>query len=200
MGATEGVMIVSISLLVSKYSPPPQKGRPMPTAEKTATPPKQTWVDLMPPGAPMPELLSHDELLAALRDRGVGISPYTLEHYRRNGVLPRPIRHQHAGAVRPVYPLWFLDAITYVKKQQGAGMSLSEIKPRVTEWMRTWAVSHILWDDPVPTAALDVVLREYAKAAQPWIIDRGTINSIRVALLDADGKELDYHNVPYSPD
>jgi len=167
------------------------------TSGKTAKP---TWLDWHPEGAPLPPLLSHDELLEALRERGIDISPYTLEHWRRNGILPRPVRRAHEGAVRPVYPHWYVAAVTHIKQRQSDGRGLDEIRDAIGPLLTMWALSALPWRDPdldAATAALDMALHEYARASQGWIRDKGVINSIRVALIDEDGTELDYHDIGY---
>ncbi|MDQ3540812.1 MAG: hypothetical protein M3440_09005, partial [Chloroflexota bacterium] len=72
--------------------------------------PTTSWRDWMPEGAPDPPLLSHDELIQELRNRGVEVTAATLEHWRRNGVVPRPVRRHHNGKTRPTYPSWIVPA------------------------------------------------------------------------------------------
>ena len=123
----------------------------------------ETWFDWMPLGAPDPPLLSLPELLEALRDqRGIEITPYTVEYYRRQGVLPRPIRRRHGGVTQAVYPIWFVDAIAHLKTMQNAGKSLDEIKP----WMKVWALSPVPWSDPLakPTADARLALTALVRA------------------------------------
>jgi hypothetical protein len=172
--------------------------KPVPVKEKP-----KTWLDWMPEGAPIPDLLSHEELLDELHERGIDISSYTLEHWRRNGILPRPVRRPHLSAVRPVYPSWFIPAIAHIRQQQANGKGLDEIRDAISPLLTMWALSAVQWRDvdlDAATAALDMALREYARASQGWLRDKGVINSIRVSLLDDGGNELDYHDVPYSPD
>ncbi len=102
---------------------------------------RATWIDWMPEGAPDPELLSLPELLGALHERGVTITQYTLDHYRRIGVLPRPIRRRHGGVTQAVYPSWFVPAIAHLKQLQAGGKSLEDIRPL----MRAWALSTVQW-------------------------------------------------------
>jgi hypothetical protein len=165
----------------------------MPTAEKTATTPKETWVDWMPKGVPMPALLSLPELIEALRDEhGIEITPYTLEHYRRRGVLPRPIRRRHGGATQAVYPAWFVSAIAHLKEMQAGGKSLDEIGP----WMRTWALSTVQWADPLAKPTTD------ARAALTALVRVHGIRSggvLRASFVDDDGREAWADDWPVSP-
>jgi DNA-binding transcriptional MerR regulator len=176
-----------------------KEGPAVPTAEKPKTA-KPTWLDWHPEGAPLPPLLSHEELLEELHEQGIDISPYTLEHWRRTGILPRPVRRAHEGAVRPVYPAWFVPAITHIKQQQRDGKGLDEIRDAIGPLLTMWALNALLWRDPdldAATAALDMALREYARASQGWLRDKGVIKSIRVTLIDGDGNELDHHDAGY---
>ncbi len=153
---------------------------------------RETWVDWMPPGSPMPELLSHDELLKALHDRGVDVSPVALEHWRKSGVLPRPVRRWHDGATRPVYPIWLVGAITHLRQLQEAGKSLEEITPI----MRSWAASTVSWRDPLaePIAAVRAAVLDLARIAGP------NAASATITLHTQDGTETFRHTVTISPD
>lgn len=159
--------------------------------ERTAN--SQSWRDFMPSDSPMPEVLSRDELLEALRDRGIEISPYTLEHYRRNGVLPRPVRQRHGGVTQPVYPVWFIPAIEHLKQLQAEGKSLEEIKP----WMRSWALSTVQWGDPLakPTAAARASLTELLQAHN---LNAGGV--LRVAFVDDNGVTRFEEEWPVTPE
>jgi len=139
----------------------------MPTAEKTATTPKETWRDWMPKGAPDPDLLSHDQLLEELRDRGTELSSASFQHYRQRGALPRPIRRRYEGVTQAVYPSWFIPAIEHLKALQATGHSLDEIAPV----MRAWALSSVLWSDPYARElqALRGPLRNLARAVGPHV-------------------------------
>ena len=153
---------------------------------------RESWIDWMPPGSPIPELLSHDELLKALHDRGVDVSPVALEHWRKSGVLPRPVRRWHNGAVRPVYPAWLIGAITHLRQLQEAGKSLEEIAPI----MRSWAATPVPWKDPLaePIAAVRAALLSLTHAADP------DAASATVTLHARDGTETFRHTVTISPD
>ena len=147
----------------------------------------ETWVDWMPPEAPASQLLSHDELLEELRARDITVSAATLEHWRRNGVLPRPVRRAHRGSVRPVYPYWFVPAIQHLRELQAEGRTLEQITPV----MRAWASTSVMWTDPLaqPTAVLQGALQEYANALQGW--DRSDeIGSVQLNFFDDNGNEI----------
>lgn len=154
----------------------------------------ETWLDWMPEGAPEPDLLSRDELLEALRiERGIELTPASFHHYRKIGLLPRPIRRRHEGVTQAVYPDWFIGAIAHLKHLQERGRTLEQIKPH----MRVWALSGIRWQDPLKQdlANLDAALRDYAKRyMEKTDLGGRNINMIRVTFFDDDGEEIDHHD------
>jgi hypothetical protein len=168
----------------------------------TDAPPKrrakhETWLDWMPYNSPMPQLLSHDELLSLLRSRGTEITSAGLQYYRHRGILPRPIRRQHAGKVRPVYPVWFVPAIETLKELQGLGWSLDEIKPHLkVEAGVTYASPE---DILVPhRVAMEAAARLYAHAL---ITEFGLpVAAIRFSFLDDAKNEINFHETEYAPD
>jgi hypothetical protein len=170
-------------------------------AASTTTPTKQTWLAWMPEGAPMPELLTHDEFLDRLGERGVALTSATFHYYRHRGILPRPIRRRLDGVTQAVYPHWLLPVVERIKAMQAQGKGLDEIQDAIQPITKMWALSTIDWKDPLsePTTALDVALREWAQAKQPWL-ENPNINTIRVTLLDDEGHELDDpHELPFTP-
>jgi hypothetical protein len=101
----------------------------MPT---TTTPPKTkprdhrlTWRDWIPaePGWFGPtdeELITRDELLDRVQELGVKIHPRTLQILENQGLVPRPIRQWHEGAVRALYAPWVVDlAMRAYDRRQG---------------------------------------------------------------------------------
>jgi len=118
----------------------PKADPAMPTTD--TTPNRETWKDWMPPGSPSPPLLSHDELMDELEKVGVPLSPHTLTHWRRIGVIPRPIRRRYKGVTRPVYPHWLVLAIADLRYRQSKGESLEEITPI----MRKVAIEYSMFD------------------------------------------------------
>ncbi len=160
------------------------------SAERTAK--NATWRDWMPAGAPEPDLLSHDELVHELHQREIDVTPATLEHWRRNGVIPRPIRRRHQGNTRPVYPGWLVDAIVQLRELQDAGRSLEQIAPI----MRARALSTVSWRDPLSDAIAEAraALTKLATAEEP------NAATVKITYLDSNGNPLPaYHEFPVSP-
>ncbi len=148
------------------------RSMPVGVKSKRVQPNQETWVDWMPEGAPEPELRSHDELIHELHERGIDITPTTLEYWRRKGILPRPVRRRHAGATRPVYPEWFVPAIEHLKKLQAAGKSLNDICPL----MQSWARIPVQWNDPraelIATTRAALTALASAYGCQAGVMDR----------------------------
>jgi hypothetical protein len=178
--------------MVTAIPRPRSRSEPMPrTKVKT---PKETWIDWQIEGSPMPDLLSHDQLLDELRDRGTSLTSASFQHYRQRGVLPRPIRRRYEGVTQAVYPSWFIPAIEYLRQLQDQGKSLDEIAPL----MRAWAVSGAtaIWSDPYTKerSALRGPLRALARAVGP------PVTTITVNLTDADGNVVMDYVVPAPTD
>lgn len=175
---------------------------PRETRMPTTTTAKETWFDVMPADLPMPELLSHDELLDRLRDRGVDLASSALHYWRHVGILPRPIKRRHQGATRAVYPEWFVPVIEWIRHMQGQGASLDEIRERARPVMTMWALNTVQWADPLTpvTRTLDIALRQYADAVVTLAPLDGEIAAMRVQLLDRDGVPVfPDHDVPHAP-
>lgn len=149
--------------------------------EARVRPKHETWRDWMPEGVPEPDVLSRDELMEALAERGVNISTHTFDHYRRVGVLPRPVRQHYGGVTQAVYPAWFVPAVLSIRRQLAAGRSLEQIKPT----MRAWALKDVRWRDPleVPIAEARSALAELLRAY--GIRDGGVI---RLSYTDDSGE------------
>jgi len=181
--------------MIAAIAPPKA---PAMTDDQTPRTKAPTWLDLMPANAPMPELLPHDELLARLRDRGVDLTSASFHYYRHRGILPRPIRRRVDGVTQAVYPAWLVPVVEAIRDMQAQGKSLDEIVDLIQPITKMWALSTIDWKDPLaePTATMDTAVRQWAKAKQPWLADRGNINTIRVTLVDDDGKDIEDHLIP----
>ncbi len=106
-------------------------------AETTPQPKRETWRDWLPEGVPEPdlaELLSRDELIQALQDRGIDVSARTLAYWESEGVTPRPVRRWRGGAPAALYPSWFVDAVAFVRQSQASGIPLRIIGPLLRSW------------------------------------------------------------------
>lgn len=158
---------------------------------------RQTWRDFMPVDAPMPALLSHDELLEALRERGIDLPSSTLEYYRQQGILPRPIRRRHGGATRPVYPEWMIEAIEYLRMLQDQGLSLEEIKPRMHVWMLGAAAGReTAYEKAV---ALEAAFRKVAIGVGN-LRDLSAADKVTISITDDKGNEVYRHENTLTPD
>lgn len=192
-GAARQVVISFVQALQEGHSPQEAREQARKVADELNYQSKrETWLDWMPEGAPMPDLLSHDQLLEELHSRGVDLTSASFQHYRQRGVLPRPIRRRYEGVTQAVYPDWFIPAIEHLRRLQSEGKSLEEIRP----WMRSWALSSVLWSDPYARelVALRGPLRDLARAVG------SEVNTITVTLTDHDGTEVFRHVLPAPED
>src|SRR5215217_3477718 len=86
----------------------------------------ENWRAWIPPGWPEPadeDLIGRDELLARVRQRGVDLTPRTLQRWEAAGLVPRPVRRwQGGGDVRVLYAPWVADLVeTVAYRRQGPG-------------------------------------------------------------------------------
>jgi len=74
-----------------------------------------------------------------------GISYWTFHSYRRNGLLPRPARHEKlkGRGSRSFYPGWIIQRINDIEAMRGRGLTLSEIK-RGMDWTVEEKLSEIV--------------------------------------------------------
>lgn len=100
---------------------------------------RKTWRDWLPPDAPEPRvetLLTRDQLLARVSRLRPAIAETTLRSWERAGVLPHPIRRWHEGAVRAVYPPWYLDLVRQIRRLQRDGYPLAAIAAELEAYVQ----------------------------------------------------------------
>ncbi len=91
---------------------------------------RETWRDWLPEGTPDPpveELLTRDQVLAALQRRRVKVARTALESWEKHGILPCPVRRWHDGAVRAIYPRWYPHLVQQLRSLQREGYPLAAI-------------------------------------------------------------------------
>jgi DNA-binding transcriptional MerR regulator len=172
-------------------------GPPMPATE-TATQPKpkrETWLDLLPPGAPRPpleELMTREELLEELQRRGVDVTETALVAWEKRGFAPRAIRSRRASTSVALYPEFAIPALVQLRTLHEQGYTLKKIAPLV----RMWADNSILWTDPWQShqAAIRGPLVNFAQAVASRLGE--DVASIRVILQREDGSPLHVHELP----
>ncbi len=193
----------------------------MPTIEVQPIRPPETWEEWMrdwPPGKPpryLERLLTRDELIDTLTNADkaedltpqggrVGMTVNELRYLESIGVLPRPVRRWHNGAVRAVYPGWVTFLVMWLRVLQGHGLSLKEIGP----WLRKNAALiargdfHESRTFSVPAAGgVESVLpanlrRELGRLARHHARLTGVATTrVEVRVVDAEGRETHY-NLP----
>jgi len=130
-----------------------------------------TWRDWLPKGAPAPDdLLTREEVLDRLRSWGVEATAADLRYWEYEGILPRAVRRQHAGAVRAVYPAWFPHMVRRLRDLQAEGATLNEIAPQ----LRIHARLTLAYEQSgTSTRARDAAVRVPPWAQQPEDIQLG---------------------------
>jgi hypothetical protein len=105
-------------------------GKAMP-AETTAKPKRETWLDLMPPEQrpARDDLITRDELIAELKDRGLDMTAVALAAQERRGFLPRALRSRRGGSPVALYPPQAVDWIAYARQLQEGGTPLRQVGP-----------------------------------------------------------------------
>ncbi len=126
-------------------------------AEGKAKGKRESWRDWLPEDAPEPEeLLTRDELVERLAQMGIDASAGDLQFWEGIGVLPRAVRQWHNGAVRAVYPDWFVHLVRAVRRLQDEGYTLRQIPDRVRIHARLMlAYAKIHAENPLPPPLTD---------------------------------------------
>ncbi len=188
----------------------------MPTAEKTATTPKETWRDWMGPDDPEPEELftraeivdQANTLIGAL---GKPVSASDLQLWEKLGVLPRPIRRRRGDAQYALYPRWQAYLIRNVRQLQREGYALDEIKPRIRAYARMTlgygrsaiegeiaaASGHV--QSPEGIALWPVLVEELERLGRWWAHLQGTaVDRVEVHVVGTNGRATKYP-LPIAP-
>ncbi len=166
-----------------------EQGGPM-TAAK---PKRETWLDLMPPGKrpSRDTLITRDELLAELHERGIDITPVALATQERRGFLPRALRSRRNGSPVALYPADAVDWIAHARQVQSSGTPLRQIGP----YIRTHVLMSTGYGTIDTTPGISEVVSELetalAKFAEWHEHTHGTpVAAADARLLDASGAVL----------
>ncbi len=152
----------------------------------------ETWLDWMPPGmtAPPPEeLLTRTELLAEIRGVGLDTTPRTLQSWEALGILPRPIRQWHQGAVRALYPRWFVHLVEIaVLTRQRERWSPSQIAEHVRSRTREAVALDVMERmEPIPDG-FNTALSQMA--ARRERLSGRRVDAVEVRFLDECGRTV----------
>ncbi len=103
----------------------------MPTESPPTKPLRQTWRDWAPDAPEPDELLTRDELVERLRAEDVAVRPQDFLFWQRKGVLPYPVKRRSGTATTAYYARWVAGLVRELRRLQGQGYSLEEIRPRL---------------------------------------------------------------------
>ncbi len=163
---------------------------------------RETWRDWAP-GAPEPptnELLTRAELLEMLRRRRVKATEADLRYWEYAGVLPRPVRQWHNGAVRAVYPPWFFGLVRQLRQLQRQGYPLDAIGPQVRAYVRATLVPTDAPPSPRPWSRENITLAPELTRALEHLADehaRITGSPTTRIVVDVFNERGDHTQYPY---
>ena len=170
------------------------------TPASRAAPTPGTWRAWLPPGFPEPspdEMLTRDEVLAELRERGIDIPERTLKSWQARGLLPRPTRHWRDGAPRGLYPDFFPNTVAYLHELQENGTPLHRLGPLVRAHVR----STIGWSDPLahPLREAQFVASALAREVERYT---GGLRIVEAELRfrDGSGRVVEAYTWPITPE
>ncbi len=152
----------------------------MPTAEKTATTPKETWRDWFPdsePKFPIGKLL---ELTHAMDIEPVDRS--TLRFWQKIGLIPHPVRRRNGTGTIAMYPAVALAVIERIRNLQKAGLTLKEVRPLLRGMVATW-------NDPDPLSMKPTLIEAARKQAD---LAGVPVDHVTVTFTDTAGTEASY--------
>jgi len=173
----------------------------------TMTKPKETWRDWMPPGLPEPEeLFTREELADLLHSWHIDASVSDLRYWEYAGVLPRPVRRWHNGAVRAVYPRWIASIVRELRRMQRVeGFSLQHIRPQLRAYARMFlayesndSARETVKAKPLPMSPEDIriwpdLTSELERLARWWTQLSGVpAERIEVHVIGASGRATRY--------
>lgn len=92
---------------------------------------KATWRDWAGPETLEPdpsELLTRDELVTRLQGEGLKVTSHNLLSWQSRGFLPYPTKQRIGRASYAYYAPWVVDLVRELRRLQGEGKSLTEIR------------------------------------------------------------------------
>lgn len=161
-----------------------------------------------------PYLLTRDELLSELHDRGFKVSESQLRSWVTQGILPRPERRVPPYAserkARALYPLWIIGMIFGILEKMQFGYSLEDLKKNAPNLIAYWQkredvlLSRSATQNIVSLPVSPGIMRAVERAVWEYI-DRLTASSgrrVRHVSLDLHFEDEATHTLalrPYPP-
>jgi len=169
----------------------------MPQATNTK---RKTWLDLQPPGAPEPSLLTRAQLLERV---GRDADESDLRYWESIGVLPKPIRRWHNGATRALYPASYIVGIWNIRRLQANGLPLEQIRGSVWRLLALFAAKEAAtepenlidlyldhrptWETPSISPTTEAGLRQLARSREE--LTGVPTERIEVRIIGKDGRK-----------
>ena len=177
----------------------------MTTASPEKAPPKETWLDWIPDGYPVPpedEWIGRDDLLAQVRSRGLSLSPRTLGLWEASGIVPRPVRRWHNGATRALYPPWAAQMVMLANEVKDDRSDAEDVSQTVRILTKYVIRNNEVWQWSVVNQLLPAVLNNLADYYQESFGERP--NSIDIRINNEKGQplttlEFDTSRLPNQP-
>ncbi len=149
----------------------------MPT-EATSKPRRQTWREWQSPDMPEPaRLYTRDQTLGRIKRLGIKAKLSDIRYWESLGVLPGPVRQWHEGAVRGLYPGWYIALVYFLRRLQSlkidldhAGRILDDKKRHLPGMLSLAPAQYNLETDQglrEMCVALDTIVSNYA-AGNEW--------------------------------
>ena len=152
---------------------------------------RETWIDWVPSGWLGPadeELITRDELLSRVKALGVEIHPRTLQILENQGLVPRPVRRWHNGAVRALYAPWVADLALRAYARRRGRWPLDKARADVRDYVKGAIYINKMDTDQLVSRDFLAHLRELASRHAERT---GTpIHSSEIRFLDADGQPV----------
>lgn len=155
----------------------------------------ETWDAWVPQGWFAPgdeELITRDELLSRVGQSGRKVTTRSLQLWENLGLVPRPIRRWHEGAVRALYAPWVADVVERVAyRRSGKGRwSVEATRADVRDNVKGMIVFHdwTSWGGRGVPLELVTMLRELGEHQEH--ISGVKVTTADVHFCDGDGKTI----------
>ncbi len=173
----------------------------MPTSAETPTTTQETWREWIADDAVDPtdsddEVITRDELLRRAAPWVEKVHPRTLQTLEQQGLLPRPVRRWHEGAVRALYAPWMTGMVAQAYNHYRQHSPLEEAQVD----MRSLALSsyygyHMHRDRELRIP--EDTLNQLRALAYRHTRFHAPVAAVEIRFMDADGEIVAAHHHEY---